>query len=43
MFGEKNVKLRKFYKQKLVQMGVMRSFRNSCITGNRDRYVKNRV
>ncbi len=37
------MKLREFYKHKLVQMGAMRNFKNSCITGNRDRYVKNRV
>jgi hypothetical protein len=37
---EKNRKLREFYKEKLVSFGVMRSFKNSCLTGSKARYVK---
>ena len=37
---DKNKKLRKFYKSKLAQLGVMRIFKNSFITGEKARYVK---
>lgn len=38
--GEKNLVLRKFYKNKLVELGVMRSFRDSFLTGKSAKYVK---
>jgi hypothetical protein len=37
---EKNKQLRKFYKAKLVEFGVMRRFKNSAITGKSARYTK---
>jgi hypothetical protein len=37
---EKNKQLRKFYKAKLVEFGVMRNFKNSAITGKSAKYVK---
>jgi len=36
----KNAELRKFYKQKLVNFGVMKQFKDSCITGSKTRYIK---
>lgn len=38
--GEKNLNLRKFYKNKLVELGVMRNFRDSFLTGKSAKYVK---
>ena len=38
--GEKNLVLKKFYKNKLVELGVMRSFRDSFLTGKSAKYVK---
>jgi hypothetical protein len=38
--NDKNKLLRKFYKAKLVEFGVMRSFKDSPITGKSARYVK---
>ena len=37
---EKNKVLRTFYKKKLVEFGVMRSFKDSSITGNKAKYIK---
>ena len=36
----KNKELRKFYKSKLVEFGVMKSLKNSFLTGKSARYVK---
>ena len=36
----KNKELRKFYKSKLVEFGAMKTFKNSCLTGEKARYVK---
>ncbi len=36
----KNKQLRKFYKTKLVEFGVMKNFKNSFVTGEKARYVK---
>lgn len=41
--GERNIALRKFYKKKLVEFGVIRNFKNSAITGNKNRYKKSSV
>ena len=35
-----DIKLRSFYKKKLVEFGVMRSFKNSSITGKSAKYIK---
>ena len=40
---EKNKKLREFYKHKLVEFGVMKSLKDSAITGNKNKYKKLRV
>lgn len=37
---EKNKKLRKFYKSKLVELGVMKTLKNSFVTGEKARYIK---
>ena len=37
---EKDIALRSFYKKKLVEFGVMRSLKNSSITGNKAKYIK---
>ena len=37
---DKDIKLRAFYKKKLVEFGVMRKFRDSSVTGKAARYVK---
>ena len=37
---EKDAKLRAFYKKKLVEFGVMRSFKNTSITGKSAKYIK---
>ena len=37
---DKDIKLRAFYKKKLVEFGVMRNFKDSSITGSKARYVK---
>lgn len=37
---ERDIALRTFYKKKLVEFGVMRSFKDSSITGNKARYIK---
>jgi hypothetical protein len=37
---EKNKQLRKFYKAKLVEFGVMRNFKDSALTGKSTKYVK---
>ena len=39
----KNKELRKFYKAKLVEFGAMKKFKNSCLTGEKARYVKMKV
>ena len=36
----KNIELRKFYKSKLIALGVMKTLKNTCITGECARYVK---
>ncbi|MBR2290008.1 MAG: hypothetical protein IJ867_05315 [Clostridia bacterium] len=36
----KNKALRKFYKAKLVQFGLMKTLKDSCLTGEKARYVK---
>ena len=41
--NDKNKKLREFYKNKLVEFGVMRSFKNNAITGNKNKYKKLKV
>lgn len=38
--GENNIALRGYYKKKLVEFGVMKSLKNSCVTGNKSRYKK---
>ena len=38
--NDRNIELRKIYKAKLVEFGVMRQFKNSCLTGAKSRYVK---
>ena len=38
--NEKNKKLRKFYKEKLVEFGVMRNLKNAAITGSKNKYKK---
>lgn len=38
--SDKNKKLREFYKEKLVEFGVMKSFKNTAITGSKARYRK---
>ena len=40
MSNKNNIELRKFYKSKLVEFGVMKNFKNSCITGEASRYKK---
>ena len=37
---EKDIALRRFYKKKLVEFGVMRNFKDSSITGNKAKYIK---
>ncbi len=36
----KNIQLRKLYKAKLVEFGVMKQFKNSFLTGKKVRYIK---
>ena len=36
----KNKELRKFYKSKLVELGTMRKFKDSFVTGEKARYIK---
>lgn len=38
--GEKDKKLRAFYKKKLVEFGVMRKFKDSSVTGSKAKYFK---
>ena len=38
--SSKNIQLRKLYKAKLVEFGVMKQFKNSFLTGKKVRYIK---